>query len=127
QKIGFKMNYYIFPAIYVEMNEIYLISKNEKIIVHLAGLITNYLTINFIQVINLLFLKNKTLDSSFIFFSYALLWNLVPVLNSDGYKVLITLFSVDELENKRKNHLIVKLIQAISLLLVIETVISWFV
>lgn len=49
------------------------------------------------------------------------------VLNSDGYKVLITLFSVDELENKRKNHLIVKLIQAISLLLVIETVISWFV
>ena len=32
-----------------------------------------------------------------------------------------------ELENKRKNHLIVKLIQAISLLLVIETVISWFV
>ena len=127
QKIGFKMNYYIFPAIYVEMNEIYLISKNEKIIVHLAGLITNYLTINFIQVINLLFLKNKILDSSFIFFSYALLWNLVPVLNSDGYKVLITLFSVDELENKRKNHLIVKLIQAISLLLVIETVISWFV
>ncbi|EGO9014034.1 hypothetical protein D2A61_13390, partial [Enterococcus faecalis] len=68
QKIGFKMNYYIFPAIYVEMNEIYLISKNEKIIVHLAGLITNYLTINFIQVINLLFLKNKILDSSFIFF-----------------------------------------------------------
>ena len=127
QKIGFKMNYYIFPAIYVEMNEIYLISKNEKIIVHLAGLITNYLTINFIQVINLLFLKNKILDSSFIFFSYALLWNLVPVLNSDGYKVLNTLFSVDELENKRKNHLIVKLIQAISLLLVIETVISWFV
>ena len=50
----------------------------------------------------------------------------VPVLNSDGYKVLITLFSVDELE-KKKNHLIVKLIQAISLLLVIETVISWFV
>ncbi|MGT3033182.1 hypothetical protein ACM5QZ_12890, partial [Enterococcus faecalis] len=44
------------------------LSKNEKIIVHLAGLITNYLTINFIQVINLLFLKNKILDSSFIFF-----------------------------------------------------------
>ena len=109
------------------MCRIHNVSKNEKIIVHLAGLITNYLTINFIQVINLLFLKNKILDSSFIFFSYALLWNLVPVLNSDGYKVLITLFSVDELENKRKNHLIVKLIQAISLLLVIETVISWFV
>ncbi|TQB33492.1 peptidase, partial [Enterococcus faecalis] len=24
-----------------------------------------------------------------------MLWNLVPVLNSDGYKVLNTLFSVD--------------------------------
>lgn len=67
QKIGFKMNYYIFPAIYVEMNEIYLISKNEKIIVHLAGLITNYLTINFIQVINLLFLKNTRQFIHFFF------------------------------------------------------------
>lgn len=126
QKIGFKMNYYVFPAIYVEMNEIYLISKTEKIIVHLAGLIANYLTINSIQVINVLFVGNKILDSSFIFFSYALIWNLVPILNSDGYKVLITLFSVDELENKRKNHLIVKTIQTISIVLAIETVISWF-
>ncbi|MBO0441217.1 peptidase [Enterococcus sp. DIV0869a] len=48
------------------------------------------------------------------------------MLNSDGYKVLITLFNIDELDNKRKNHMIVKTIQGISILLAVWTVISWF-
>ncbi|OJG27711.1 hypothetical protein RU98_GL002414 [Enterococcus caccae] len=126
QKIGFKLNYYVFPAVYVEMNEVYLLAKTEKIVVHLAGVITNYVIINLFQVLNLLFFSSKTIDSAFIFFSYALLWNLLPILNSDGYKVLITLFNIDELDNKRKNHMIVKTIQGLSILLAIWTVISWF-
>ncbi|WP_242586814.1 hypothetical protein [Candidatus Enterococcus ikei] len=126
QKVGFKLNYYVFPAVYVEMNEVYLLSKTEKIVVHLAGLVTNYMIINLFQIVNLLFFSSKTIDSAFIFFSYALLWNLLPILNSDGYKVLITLFNIDELDNKRKNHMIVKTIQGISILLAVWTVISWF-
>lgn len=68
QKVGFKLNYYIFPAVYVEMNEIYLLSKTEKIVVHLAGLLVNYGMINLFQVINILFFSNKIIDSAFIFF-----------------------------------------------------------
>lgn len=126
QKVGFKLNYYVFPAVYVEMNEIYLLSRTEKIVVHLAGLVVNYLTINLFQIVNIMFYSSKTIDSAFIFFSYALLWNLLPILNSDGYKVLITLFNIDELDNKKKNHIIVKTIQGLSIFLAVWTVISWF-
>lgn len=68
QKVGFKLNYYVFPAVYVEMNEVYLLSKTEKIVVHLAGLVVNYMIINLFQIVNILFFNSKTIDSAFIFF-----------------------------------------------------------
>lgn len=36
--VGFKFNY-IFPSFFVRMNDTYLLSKKEKIIVHLGGLL----------------------------------------------------------------------------------------
>ncbi|MGI2710425.1 hypothetical protein [Bacillus cytotoxicus] len=67
------------------------------------------------------------MSNCFIFFSYAMWWNLIPVLNSDGYKILITIFNIEELENKRKNHILVKLIQVIGVILAIRSVMLWFV
>ncbi|AWC44902.1 peptidase [Bacillus cytotoxicus] len=49
------------------------------------------------------------------------------MLNSDGYKILITIFNIEELENKRKNHILVKLIQVIGVILAIRSVMLWFV
>ncbi|ABS22227.1 membrane-embedded metalloprotease [Bacillus cytotoxicus NVH 391-98] len=95
--------------------------------IYLAGLLVNYLTINLIQLVNINMIHSDILSNCFIFFSYAMWWNLIPVLNSDGYKILITIFNIEELENKRKNHILVKLIQVIGVILAIRSVMLWFV
>lgn len=125
-KVGFKMNYYVFPSMYVQLNDIYLISKNEKLIVHSAGIFINLITILVIQIINLFFINSLALSFSYVIFSIALAWNMVPVLNSDGYKILITLLNQDELENKKKNHWLIKVIQIIGVLLAIRSLLLWF-
>lgn len=125
-KVGFKMNFYVFPSFYVQLNDIYMLSKKEKLIVHSAGIYINLFIILTIQIINTLFLKMDMLSVSYIFFSLALLWNVIPVLNSDGYKILLTILNKDEFENSKKNHFIIKIIQIIGVLLAIRSVLLWF-
>ncbi|KAA8787598.1 peptidase [Paenibacillus amylolyticus] len=48
------------------------------------------------------------------------------MLNSDGYKILLTLLNKDEFEDSKKNHLIIKVIQIIGVLLAIRSVLLWF-
>lgn len=125
-KIGFKMNYYVFPSVYVQLNDIYMLSKREKLFVHSAGIFINLSTILIVEILNILFIHNLALSFSYVFFSFALLWNMVPVLNSDGYKTLITLLNKDELENSKRNHWLIKIIQAIGVLLAIRSILLWF-
>lgn len=120
------MNFYVFPSFYVQLNDIYMLSKKEKLIVHSAGIYINLFIILTFQIINTLFLKMDMLSVSYIFFFLALLWNVIPVLNSDGYKILLTLLNKDEFENSKKNHLIIKIIQIIGVLLAIRSVLLWF-
>jgi len=117
-KIGCKLNYYIFPAIYVEMNEVSLIAEREKLIVHSAGLMTNYLTLNTLYLMTFL-LPNIFLLSLFKFFSYMTLLNLIPFLNSDGYKMLMVALHIDELKDYKKNNVIISGIQAIGVIIAI--------
>lgn len=126
-KIGFKMNYYIFPSVYVGIDDIYMISKQEKILVHSAGLFINYSFINLLELGNRLFWHSDVLHASFFLVSYSLLWNVIPLLNSDGYKILTTCLSSYETKDKMKNSLLVKGIQLISLGIVVWTLIGWIV
>ena len=126
-KIGFKMNYYVFPSIFVQINDIYLLTKREKIIVHCSGLLLNLFIIDTIQIVNIFFWDNYILSYSFLFFSYALFWNIVPVLNSDGYKILLVLLNMDELEIAKRNHWFIKITQIIGLILAIRAILLWFI
>lgn len=124
-KVGFKLNFYVFPAFYVQMNETYMLSRNEKIIVHLFGLFINYCVINSLELINFLTISNKPLTMAFMFFSSTLLWNLIPILNSDGYKILLAFLSLDEFSSFKTNHWLVLTIQIIGISLAVNSVVHW--
>lgn len=124
-KIGFKLNFYVFPAIYVQMNEIYMISRKEKIIVHSFGLFVNFTFINLVQIINEFTVNNVSLTIAFMLFSSTMIWNLIPMLNSDGYKVLLAILYLDEYNNFIKNHWLVLSLQILGVLIALNTLIHW--
>ncbi|MCI2791607.1 MULTISPECIES: peptidase [Staphylococcus] len=126
-KIGVKLNYLIFPAVFVQMNETYMLSRIDKIVVHSAGIFINFTIINIIQLINEFTLHSYTLSLAFIFFSSTMIWNLVPLLNSDGYKIMLASLSLDEFSHVTKNHWLVIIFQTIGLLIALNTLIHWLI
>lgn len=40
-KVGFKLNYYVFPAFYVRMNDCHLLARRDRYVVHAAGVFIN--------------------------------------------------------------------------------------
>ena len=78
-KIKFKFNY-LFPSAFVNINEAYLLTKAEKIMVHTAGIFVNlifnsiifsvliFTRVNFLQIIYLGILS----------ISWSIVYNLIP-------------------------------------------------
>lgn len=126
-KVGFKLNYFIFPSFYVQMNETYMLSRIDKIIVHSFGLFVNYTTINLIQLLNVLFINSNALTISYVLFSSTMIWNLVPILNSDGYKIMLAALCLDEYKNYTKNHWIILIFQLIGVTIALNTLVHWII
>lgn len=102
-KIGIKINYLIFPAFYVRMNQVLLLPVPDKVLVHIAGISTN-LTINLILfVLNSTWVHSSDLGHSLAFAVVALSVNALPVLNSDGYRCLLAWTDVNEHIDNRRN------------------------
>lgn len=116
-KIGFKFNY-IFPSFYVRMNDSYMLDKIEKIYVHSMGLFISLIMNNLIYVIGYLFNNLILIDIS-IYFSFDIMLNTLPLLNSDGYKIMFTIFGWREKKNKSENSLYVKMMNIINWSIVI--------
>lgn len=124
-KVGFRFNFYVFPAFYVQMNETYMLSRRDKIFVHSFGLFLNLLIINFIEFINIIIFNNHNLTLAFMFFSTTVLWNIVPILNSDGYKILLSILHLDEYKKHTTNHWLVLILQLIGLLMAVNAILNW--
>ncbi|HGH0905468.1 TPA: peptidase, partial [Staphylococcus pseudintermedius] len=62
---------------------------------------------------------------AYMFFSSTLLWNLVPILNSDGYKIMMVALSLDEFNNFTKNHWLILIFQTIGVVIALNTIIHW--
>lgn len=122
-KIGIKLNY-IFPSIYIRMNDVYLLDKIEKIYTHSAGIFVSLILNNTLFCIalynNIEFLQVTTL-----FLSGDIIWNMVPILNSDGYKVLLSLMGKNEMKDKSKNSMIVKIGRIFNLFVVIVYIVEF--
>lgn len=120
-RFGFRLNFYVFPSFYVQMNETYMLSRIDKIIVHSFGLFVNFTLINFVQLVNILVFDSYSLTLAYLLFSSTMVWNLVPVLNSDGYKIILASLSLDEFSNFTKNHWLVLIFQIIGITIALNT------
>lgn len=123
-KIGFKFNY-IFPSFYVRMNDSYLLSKKERLIVHSGGMMFSLLINTFIFLIGVTF-NNILLIYLSKYMSVDIIFNSLPIMNSDGYKIILSLRGVEEKKNFAENNCLIKSIKAINILFVIIYTI-WFI
>lgn len=122
--IGFKFNY-IFPSVFVRMNDTYLLSKKEKIIVHLGGLLFSLVMNNLIFGLGIIF-NSGILIFLAKYMSIDIVMNSIPMMNSDGYKVILAIKGVVEKKIFVENNDFIKRIKIINILFVIVYT-FWFI
>lgn len=121
-KFGFKFNY-IFPSFYVRMNDVHMLSRNEKVLVHSAGLYVNMLfNVIFIFIAYKLKLNNLLIVCQL--FIFGIFMNSVPILNSDGYKMMLSIFMYNEKKEKIYNSNIIKFLSFINVLVALAYLIK---
>lgn len=102
-KIGFKLNHWVFPAFYVRMNQTLLLSRQEQVCVHAAGLLVNLAVNAAVLACNSWVGQSPALDFAAGAVFIAAAWNAVPFLNSDGYRVLLSVIGTDTTRELRAN------------------------
>lgn len=113
--IGIKMNY-IFPSFYIRMNDLHMLTREEKVFVHIAGIFVNvFINIGFLLVSYIL--RIGALFTISQFFVIGIIMNATPVLNSDGYKVLLALFSYNEKRDKINNNVWIRICSYLNILI----------
>lgn len=116
-KFGFKFNY-IFPSVYVRMNDAHMLSRNEKILVHSTSLYVN-MVINLICIFIGYKFKIYNLLVVCQVFVFGILMNFVPILNSDGYKTMLSIFMYNEKKEKIYNSKFIKILSAINIFIAV--------
>lgn len=102
-KVGFKLHYFIFPAFYVRMNQSLLLSRAEKIIIHGAGVAANLIINSILLGLNLILFKSNALTITLNLTASALAYNMLPILNSDGYRMLLAFANINEFKYLKNN------------------------
>ncbi len=94
-RVGFKLNHRVFPAFYVRMNQSLLLSRGEQVVVHASGALVN-LSLNLaVILLNGVTIQSSALSVATSVVFIAIGWNVLPILNSDGYRVLLALTATD--------------------------------
>lgn len=113
-KVGFKLNYGVFPAFYVRMNDSHLLVRTDRYVVHSIGIVIN----GIITIIAFAILWIIPLGSNWLFvfawYAIAMAYNCIPILNSDGFKSLLVLVNQREAKSFQDNSLLVQAIIIIS-------------
>lgn len=123
-KIGFKFNY-IFPSFFVRMNDTYMLTKKERIVVHSGGILFSLLINSFLFFIGKIF-GNIIFIYLAKYMAVDIIFNSIPIMNSDGYKVVLAIKSIEETKYFAENSKLVKMIKLINLLFVLAYTI-WFI
>lgn len=112
-KVGFKLNYWVFPAFYVRMNDVHLLTRRDRVVVHSAGLLVNGV-INLVVVAACANGRAPTLAFATLVFTPGLVANSLPLLRSDGHKTLLAALDINERRRVRDNPLLVRVLHAAS-------------
>lgn len=113
-KVGFKLHYFIFPAFYVRMNQSLLLSRAEKIVIHGAGVATNLIINSILLGLNLILFKSNALAITLNLTALALAYNMLPILNSDGYRMLLAFANINEFKHLKNNPTWIRIIKIMS-------------
>ncbi|WP_213280701.1 hypothetical protein [Cellulomonas hominis] len=101
-RVGFKLNFVVFPAFYVRMNDVHLLVRRDKVVVHTAGLMVNGL-VNLVAITTWSFTRVPALGFAVLLFTPGLVANSLPLLRSDGHKTLLAALGVNERRRMRDN------------------------
>jgi hypothetical protein len=123
-KIGFKFNY-IFPSFYVQINEIYMLDKIQKLYIHSGGLMASLIMNVGTYVMGCIFNINVLMAVS-TYMSVTIVYNMIPLMNSDGYKILITFLNRAEKKDAKNNCKLISIIRVINILFTIAYTIAFF-
>ncbi|WP_454048833.1 hypothetical protein [Cellulomonas sp. Marseille-Q8402] len=113
-KVGVKLNYAVFPAVYVRMNDTHMLLRDEKLVVHTAGLVANSILGWLVLAGNKVILRSDTMDLAVSIFGVGLLMNALPVLKSDGHKALMALLQINVRKQFSRNGRLVRLLHIAS-------------
>lgn len=117
-RIGIKLNYGLFPAVYVRLNSMMILAPSDQFIIHIAGLLINYLILVLSAFLNCWFIHSADFTTAITYMMYATLCNSAPILNSDGQKALFAAFGLIKPKSFRKAPLIVRLCNVASWIIV---------
>lgn len=113
-RIGFKLNHGIFPAVYVRMSQTILLDRSEQAVVHLAGIASNVVSLAALLILNQVWIGSASLAFAVHLTTLLLGWNLIPVLGSDGFRVLLAFGRIDAARGFRHNPLWLNVVRVAS-------------
>lgn len=114
-RMGVKLNHGIFPAVYVRMSQTILLDRSEQAVVHLAGIASNVVSLAALLIINQVWIGSAPLTFAVHVTTLLLGWNLVPVLGSDGFRVVLALGRIDAARGFRHNPLWLNVLRVASM------------
>lgn len=123
--VGIKMNYFVFPAIYVRMNHVKLLAARDQFAVHVSGLLINYLMLFATYIVNAVWLQSANIQIGVLYLLLGVFCNSLPLLDSDGQKALFSVMGWDKPRTMRIAPKPVKIIDGVSWVVVIATCVSF--
>lgn len=100
---GFHFNLGFIPSIFVRINRVYLLPPGFRITVHLAGVFANAVSNTTFLISSYHCTQLSASAPIFLIFNFAILFNIIPFVNSDGYRALLTLLNLDTSTLKHTN------------------------
>jgi hypothetical protein len=100
--------YYFGPMFYVDTSDSWTLPRRQRIWVSLSGPISTLLLGSILVFANLIW-PSQTVKMMGFFFFYWMLWNLIPLIETDGYYALTDIVGIPNLRNQAFSYLKSKL------------------
>jgi putative peptide zinc metalloprotease protein len=111
KEIGFGF-YIVFPVLYSNVTEIWLLHKNDRVLVNLAGIYFQLLISISLMILWLFYPNNSFrvfIDLLLLFNIFIILYALIPFIRNDGYWILSDYLEIPDL-NKQSNTILAKIL-----------------
>jgi putative peptide zinc metalloprotease protein len=124
-RVGFKMHFLVLPSFYVRMNQSLLLSQSERVFVHIAGVLANLALSVVLMAVNALWIHSAAIHDAVTLICVSIFFNCLPLLNSDGYRILLAVTQTHELKERTKNPTWVIYLKLASVAVVVVYTWSW--